>query len=221
MAALCPLLIAWPASFYTSWQKQRLTETLAELQSAHDELAGVHKELAAAHQALAEQSRHDDMTGMLNRTAFFQMMAQARRRSDAGGTLLIIDADRFKKINDTHGHQTGDRALLAIASAIRKAARENDLVARIGGEEFAVFLAGTESEDAAVAAERIRNAVEALDFRLPGGERLPLTVSIGGIAHSPQAPFAELMREADRRLYAAKRAGRNRIDLAPALPAAA
>ena len=210
MTLVCPLAIAWPASAYALRQKARLTEALADLRAAHDELADAHVELAEAYSQLSEKARHDDMTGLLNRETFFAALKNTRRRTDTG-SLLIIDADNFKYINDTHGHQQGDEALLLIAEAIQKGVRDDDLVGRIGGEEFAAFLVGASLEDAMTVAERIRLGVEELRFSPGEGKYLPLSVSIGAARLRPHVSWAEMMREADRRLYEAKRRGRNRV----------
>lgn len=210
MTVLCPLVIAGPASYHTFRQKKKLTDALADLKAAHEDLADAHVELAEAYSRLSEKARHDDMTGLLNRESFFAALKSSRRRTDTG-TLLIIDADNFKYVNDTHGHQAGDRALLMISAAIGKAVRDDDLVGRIGGEEFAAFLAGASAEEATVVAERIRLQVEALRFSPGEGKYLPLSVSIGAARLRPHASWSEMMREADRRLYEAKRRGRNRV----------
>lgn len=212
MCIVCPLLIAWPASAYTFWQKEKLRSALAEVGRAHDELA-------EAHRLLAEKARRDDMTGMLNREAFLAEMELARMKSGRG-MLLIIDADNFKQINDSHGHLTGDAALLQICGAIGRAVRACDVVGRIGGEEFGVFVADADQTESRLVAERIREEVAAIEFRVGQAERVPLSVSIGGAGHRPAAPLAELMREADRKLYEAKRRGRNLV-IFNEIPAAA
>jgi len=212
MCVVCPLVIAWPASAYTFWQKERLREALAEASRAH-------AELAEAHRRLAEKARRDDMTGMLNREAFFAALETARAEHGRG-TLLIIDADNFKQINDNHGHLTGDAALLQICAAIERTVREGDVVGRIGGEEFGVFLAGSDRAESLEIAERIRAAVDGIRFRIGQDTTIPLSVSIGGAAHRAAATLSDLMREADRRLYEAKRRGRNRV-IFTEMPAAA
>ena len=219
MALLCPLVIAFPASGHTLWQKKKLSDTLLELTRAHDELADAHMQLAEAHARLSEKARHDDMTGVLNREAFFATLKSLRRRTDSGA-LLIIDADNFKYINDTHGHQQGDVALKLITEAIRTALREEDLVGRIGGEEFGAFLVGADVNEAVEVAERIRLAVEAIHFSPGEGKYLPLSVSIGASRLRQQLTWSEMMREADRRLYEAKRRGRNRVVFEAAAQAA-
>ncbi len=209
LATLCPLLIAWPLSYVAYRRKGWLAETLEKLSRSHAELARTHAALAAAHVRLAEKARHDGMTGMLNRAGFFEALRNGGRRE--GGVLMIIDADRFKEINDNFGHLAGDEALLMIAAAIRKGVRTRDIVGRIGGEEFAVFVPAAEETEARGIAERIRRNVEEIEFSPSKAGLLPLSVSIGGALQRPGADVPDLMREADRQLYAAKKAGRNRV----------
>jgi diguanylate cyclase (GGDEF)-like protein len=201
MLTICPLAIAWPASAYTFLQSDKLRR-------AHDQLARAHAELATAHTRLKEKSRRDQMTGMLNREAFFGSLDRSRRKTDRGA-LLIIDADHFKKINDSFGHLTGDRALLEIAAAIARAVRACDVLGRIGGEEFAAYLVGASDREAVRVAERIRREVELIRFQPVEGRSVPLTVSIGGTICAYDAGVSDLMRAADMRLYEAKNRGRN------------
>jgi diguanylate cyclase (GGDEF)-like protein len=201
MLTICPLMIAWPASAFSFWQSERL-------KTAHRDLARAHAQLAAAHRRLAEKASRDDMTGMLNRESFFAVLESSRRKADRGA-LLIIDADHFKKINDSFGHLTGDTALLEIAEAISRATRTSDILGRIGGEEFGAFLVGATDQEAAHVAERIRLEVELIRFRPVDERTVPLTVSIGGTTCAPDAGVSELMRAADKRLYEAKNRGRN------------
>ena len=132
------------------------------------------------------------------------------RRS--AGALLVIDVDHFKRINDSFGHDSGDEALKVIAETIRGAVRAVDLVGRIGGEEFGVFLPGTDPNRTLAVAERIRAAISAAEFS-PTGSRVGLSVSVGGATFADQASFSELFRRADQRLYAAKLNGRNRVEI--------
>lgn len=203
MCIFCPLVIAWPASAWLFWQKKKLRDALEATEAAH-------ARLAEAHRALAEKARRDDMTGMLNREAFFADVETARREAEAG-TLLIIDADNFKSINDRFGHLVGDVALLEISTAICRAVRDGDIVGRIGGEEFGVFLAGADHREALRVAERLRREVAAADFRPTKEARMLLSVSVGGAMHRRASNLSDLLREADRRLYEAKQRGRNQV----------
>lgn len=220
MCLACPVLIAFPVSTYQFWQRQRLRDAKAAIERMHVDLDQAHRALAQAHALLADRARRDGMTGVLNREGFFQSVRDAAMPT-SGGTLLVIDVDHFKSINDSFGHQTGDEALKMIASAVAGCIRDGDLIGRIGGEEFAVFLAGADEAEAAVIAERIRAAVARLSLSTEGGESRGLTVSIGGAAGQHGSPLAQLMRQADRRLYEAKRHGRNRVVMGRHWPEAA
>jgi diguanylate cyclase (GGDEF)-like protein len=213
LCAFCPLVVAFPGAAYILAQSDKLAR-------AHRELVTAHAALAEAHARLTEKARHDDMTGMLNRQSFIEALETMRRKSEAGA-LLILDADHFKKVNDGYGHHAGDQALGAICGALARAVRAGDLVGRIGGEEFAVFLGGASEAEAAEVAERIRSEVERVIFNPGIGRNLRLTVSIGGASCRPGMTLSDLMREADLRLYEAKRRGRNRVIMHPGLPEAA
>lgn len=166
--------------------------------------------LAIANTRLGRVARTDSLTACLNRGAFTAKVERWLRdpSSPSCGALLMIDADNFKSINDLYGHDRGDEALTLIARAVRSVLRTGDLVGRMGGEEFAVFLPGVTQHQAALVAERIRQAVVRADFR-PGCNPHPLSVSIGGAAFIQTTSFTELFRIADQRLYGVKHAGRN------------
>lgn len=178
------------------------------------------RQLAIAHQQMSILATTDSLTTVLNRGAFTMLvdayLNQSRARDEAPtGALLVVDADHFKSINDAFGHDNGDLALREIAASIKGVLRGADIVGRMGGEEFGVFLPGADERQAAIVAERVRAAVDGTNFA-PEGVRAPLTVSVGGATFRRAIGFSELYRIADKRLYAAKEAGRNRISLAPA-----
>ena len=131
--------------------------------------------------------------------------------------MLLIDIGHFKRINDGYGHQAGDEALAQTAAVMRSQMRQEDLLGRWGGEEFLALVTGATTDEAAVAAERIRAAVAAHEVRLHDGTLLRLTISIGVAAATREVP-EETIRRADAALYAAKAAGRDRISLAPSSP---
>lgn len=174
------------------------------------------RQLAIAHDDLLVVATTDGLTSCLTRRAFAALvdgyMERLSLEAPQSGALLIIDVDHFKAVNDRFGHEHGDEALKSVASAIRSSVREIDLVGRIGGEEFGVFLPGLRPTLAAAIAERIRTAVDALAFR-PLGETCSLSVSVGGTTFEQKASFTELFRQADERLYAAKHQGRNRVEM--------
>lgn len=183
------------------------------------------RELAEAHHELLMVSATDELTSLYNRRAFTALVdacLDKTRAAHATGALLVIDVDHFKAVNDSFGHDRGDEALQVIADAIRSVVREADIVGRLGGEEFCVFLPAGGYEAASRIGERIRTAVHAAPFA-PEGRRHALSVSVGGAVFEEDASFSDLYRQADRTLYAAKRNGRNRVEiehLRPGAPAA-
>lgn len=165
-----------------------------------------------ANAALHHTATRDALTGLLNRGAFevalHEALAAASRRPFA---LALFDIDHFKQVNDRHGHAAGDEALRVCARICTEETGEAGIVARIGGEEFAVILYDVDPDEARRTVERIRRAVAA-KVVVAGAARLSLTIS-GGVSHSEAAPsdFDRLMRLADAGLYQAKNKGRNRI----------
>jgi diguanylate cyclase (GGDEF)-like protein len=164
---------------------------------------------------LREQATHDGLTGLCNRQ-HFTVLAQNEwdraRRYRRPLSLLMIDIDHFKSVNDHYGHEVGDRVLIEIAEVCRNIVRTTDIVARLGGEEFAVLLPETRLDDAGVLAERLRRA--ASEMSLAHGEgTLSVSVSIGASEASPATDIPALLRQADQALYEAKGSGRNRVSL--------
>jgi len=212
-AFICCYAIGCPIAYFLSLQNRRLVLVLSQLEAAH-------LELAAAHERICEKARRDPLTGVLNREYFFEATAQLRKRPEAG-TLLIVDADHFKQVNDRWGHLKGDEALRLIADAISTSVRSGDITGRIGGEEFCVFLPETSGDEAVAVADRIRRAVQGIEFQPDGEGAWPLSVSIGGAGANTSSSMAQLMRTADARLYEAKRKGRNCTVMSAELLAAA
>jgi diguanylate cyclase (GGDEF)-like protein len=178
------------------------------------------KELALANTQLAQLAVTDGLTGLYNHRHFHERLALEVERSQRSGlalSLLIIDVDHFKAYNDGHGHPAGDAVLRELARILSDTRRANDLVARYGGEEFAVILVDTPKFTAAKVAERIRHAAATHDNW--DAKQSKLTLSIGVATCTDDANDAEhLVESADRALYAAKRAGRNRVVLASDAP---
>jgi diguanylate cyclase len=182
------------------------------------------RELAIAKHDLTLLASTDSLTAVLNRGAFTMIVDSYLEKVQAAqiaglGALLVVDVDNFKGINDRFGHDRGDVALKLIAKAISTAVRGIDLVGRIGGEEFGVFLPGLSVSDAEVVAERIRNSVATADFQ-PQGSPYPLSVSVGGASFLNYVPYDQLFHVADQRLYLAKERGRNRVEMEPMAAAA-
>lgn len=169
-------------------------------------------QLREANRKLEELASTDWLTDCLNRRAFTSRVGARLSGMNGSGALLVIDADHFKTVNDRFGHERGDEVLQLITRAIRDSVRDVDLVGRIGGEEFGVFLEDAGPDVAHLVAERIRAAVNAV-FITSQGISQRLSVSIGGAVCSGDVGFSELFRIADRRLYEAKHAGRNRVEL--------
>jgi len=160
----------------------------------------------------------DSLTGLLNRRAFLERVGklQATRADQLHPTsLLLLDVDHFKKVNDSLGHDAGDAVLQGVARVLSSMARRSDFVARWGGEEFVLCLAGTAEAGARVAAERVRRAIAEARYRLPNGEEHQATASIG-LASTLQGEWDihELLSRADKAMYNAKNRGRNRVETA-------
>jgi diguanylate cyclase len=178
------------------------------------------RQLAIAQRDLSIVAATDSLTAVLNRGAFSMLveayLEQTRKQEQTrSGALLIIDADHFKSINDRLGHDCGDQALKLIAQAIKGQLRGGDLVGRIGGEEFGVFLPGVDPSQSWVVAESIRRRIREMDFS-PGGRPCPLSVSIGGTSFTGPTTYEEIFSAADRRLYTAKSNGRDQVSFDPA-----
>jgi diguanylate cyclase (GGDEF)-like protein len=167
--------------------------------------------LVKVNRALEELTLSDPLTGIPNRRYFESRWEQEQERSmrtHLPVALVIADIDHFKLINDKYGHPAGDRVLRCVASALRTRTRSVDLVARIGGEEFAFVLPNTDDDGARIFSESIRQMVSEIDF---DGLDIACTISVG-FASSPGAPVSDLMVGADRALYQAKTSGRNRVE---------
>ena len=157
----------------------------------------------------------DSLTGLINRRAFFDQTASVRMlsaRLHQPISLMMIDIDHFKRLNDRFGHATGDEALRIFAATVQTVLREHDVLGRLGGEEFGLVMPGTDLPGALLAAERLSRAVEGA--LLPtSGNVYTMTVSIGVVVIDPDEDINAALARADHALYAAKSAGRNRIEV--------
>ena len=185
-AALIPLLIAAPLSLFIASVLRLLTITIERLDG---------------------HIRLDALTGVLTRSYF---MASLRDASPSGGSFLMLDADKFKAINDTYGHDVGDAALKCLAEVLISSLPKSALIGRLGGEEFGVFLPG---QSQAMAAETARMACAVLRERgrIIAGQPVQLTVSIGVCEHHNDRLMEQTIVSADSALYLAKRSGRDRV----------
>lgn len=161
-------------------------------------------------------ARKDALTGICNRSAFDDALraeVNLARRHDTSLSLILFDIDHFKRINDQYGHTQGDNAIRAVVRCAQQCARNTDMLFRYGGEEFVMVLRNTSMEGAHLLADRIRRKVEKLECQ---GERKPvvMTISAGVACLTDQESAEQLFERADRALYAAKHAGRNRVQMA-------
>ncbi len=194
-------VLIWPATvmtlvgyFATTMNYRRRYESERQLQRASDS---------------------DPMTGVANRRAFMPLLDQEAARFASSGrsfSLVMLDIDHFKSVNDTHGHRTGDRVICKLAELCREVVQQPDTVARLGGEEFAILLPNTDLVTATSLAERLRKLIEELTLTSEDGVEFRFTVSMGVAGYDGEGASVErLMSAADRGLYQAKHSGRNRV----------
>ena len=177
------------------------------------ELLILNHELEIAKTALAKQATTDALTGILNRRGFEELWnreIERSKRHEHRLSLLAIDLDKFKTVNDTYGHEMGDTILREVSKTLQSQIREIDIIGRIGGEEISVALPETGEQGALILAERLRASIESLKIE---GYPQKCTISIGG-ASTENFTFERLIAEADRALYQAKKNGRNKVELA-------
>ena len=167
--------------------------------------------------ALELASNTDPMTGVSNRRHFMPLLHQEIircRRLNHHVSLLMLDIDHFKNINDTHGHPTGDLVICTLADICRKESRAIDMVSRLGGEEFAILLPESSAQEAMAIAERVRAVAENTSIKSPDGAELRFTVSIGIAVYPEHGSDVEvLLKNADAAMYHATESGRNNVNI--------
>lgn len=189
IAAVIPLLIAPPISLFALSMLRLLTITIERID---------------------DYVRFDTLTGVLSRA---YLLGQIRERLASGGVFLMADADHFKSINDTYGHDIGDEALKKVAAALRTALGSDALIGRLGGEEFGVFLIGADETRGAAAAAAVCSTMREHGAVVADRE-LRLTISVGCAVHRFGRSLEETMKLADQALYQAKQSGRDRFCVA-------
>lgn len=194
VSIILPLLLGGPVALVFTIQNARLREAYRRLEAA---------------------AARDSLTACLNHGAFIAQTNEflnGSPRRETRGALLVVDADHFKSVNDRYGHHIGDAALRQIAARIQGAVRQGDLVGRLGGEEFGVFLPGSTQAIAESIAETIRRTVQTIEFEVEGN-CFSLSVSVGGAVFESSVDYGELFRSADKKLYKVKNSGRNNVAL--------
>lgn len=187
-ALLIPLVMAGPMLFF---------------------IAIRHEELSLAYARLEAAAALDSLTGCRHHGSFVEAVTgDLHAPQSRGGALLVVDADHFKSINDRFGHAVGDKALKLIVSAIRRNLGAGDILGRLGGEEFGIYLPGADAEKTRRIGDAIRHSVLAIGLDA-GGETAQLSVSIGAAITGQSTDFGEMFREADALLYGVKDNGRN------------
>lgn len=172
---------------------------------------------------LREMATTDALTGLTNRRSFMQTAERELHKASRYNrplSMIMVDADHFKRVNDSYGHEVGDDVLIALAKALAQSARKDDIAARLGGEEFAILLPETTPSGAIDLAERVRKNIEAMGIA-SGEHTLRITVSIGVSTSSGRnETVSKLLKRSDDALYEAKQNGRNKVCYIPAPPAA-
>jgi len=184
------------------------------VQATREHLRRQRYELAQAVEQVRKLATHDELTGLPNRRYMLEVLRLEVLGAQRSGQPLLVaqlDIDHFKTVNDTHGHAMGDRALQVFARTVRASVRASDVLARWGGEEFVLLLCNTPLAPADDLLERVRHAVAAQRLERPGSPPLQMTVSIGVTCLRPGEALEETLERADRALYSAKAAGRNRV----------
>ena len=193
----------------TARSREQLKSLQDKVQATEAELVQLHMELDSA-SALA---RHDPLTDALNRKGLDEALAReiaSMRRKDSPLSVSLLDLDNFKRLNDQHGHEVGDQALIHLANIARACMRPSDTLARYGGEEFVILMADTTQEEGIEVMTRLQRELTKA-FYLAGKEKILITFSAGVAQLTPEEDGYEAIRRADKAMYLAKRSGKNRV----------
>jgi diguanylate cyclase (GGDEF)-like protein/PAS domain S-box-containing protein len=217
----CPRLLVEEPQTTPEGDTISLLTSKIPLRNSQGEISGVLgtylevTERKRAEEKIEFLAAHDPLTGLLNRRSLEEMLNRTIARAKRGtfSSLLFMDLDNFKNVNDTVGHAAGDEVLITLAGLFKDAVRTEDVAFRVGGDEFAFLLDGIFGRDALLVAERLRSAVEAHPFQQEG-RVFPLSLSIGLIQIDGTLATGELMSQADGAMYRAKAQGKNRVVVA-------
>jgi diguanylate cyclase (GGDEF)-like protein len=193
---------------------QRVVQLQEELEHEREQLHKFSSELALSNQRLQQLALTDELTELPNRrfaNEHLERQWALAQRNDSPLSCMMVDIDYFKLVNDTYGHKVGDDVLKQVAKALKLSVRKQDVVCRLGGEEFLVICPGVQTSEFYRYAERLREKVASLGFQDISGKNFRLTISIGAASKKPAVSTSEMLLQlADKRLYAAKESGRNR-----------
>ncbi|WP_392385303.1 GGDEF domain-containing protein [Marinomonas primoryensis] len=196
-------------------RKQLLEDEQAKRNWLEDAVAKRTEDLQILNKKLKELATRDSLTGILNRGSFFetaQHLLILSQRQKLPASFLLVDLDNFKMVNDTYGHFVGDKVLIHFTQTIQKSLRKSDLIGRVGGEEFAIFLPDTGNDDAFQFAEKLRKIISHSVLEVDG-KVVAYTVSLGVESSEPKDHLIdELFKRADLKLYGAKDKGRDRVE---------
>ncbi|WP_144632579.1 biofilm regulation diguanylate cyclase SiaD [Bordetella genomosp. 13] len=188
----------------------RQLRKLSRIVRISDHYQNMMRELNAA---LKNASIHDELTGLANRRALIEALKEETERAcrhERRFVVVMLDVDHFKQINDRHGHDVGDRALIGVAGLLHDGMRQYDACGRWGGDEFLLLLPESSLEEAKFMLERLVSQVRELRVQCPSGE-IGLTVSVGMAQYQPGETFNDTLTRADHALYSAKQLGRDRV----------
>lgn len=221
LVTFCALAFLSLAGLYWREQRKRIilqSESRRAIEAAHSELAQRHQQLEVLSVELKRKAITDASLGCYNRRFFMEQIGRVisdAKRHDVAMSIAIIDIDFFKYVNDTYGHLTGDRVLQRLVDICTAALRDGDLFARFGGEEFILALNHATSDEALLAAERLRETVSGTSLTHEDVQ-FSITISCGVAQYDPRDEGIEIaIQHADEALYAAKRSGRNRVMVSP------
>lgn len=208
-AAFCAAICGW----HLDRSARRAYGLVRHVSQVNDRLSEEIESGEALRAVLSRQAAEDGLTGLLNRRTFYELAGDRAASGDErnqASCVVVVDADRFKGINDSHGHGVGDEVLAGLAHTLSTAVRDGDLVGRLGGEEFCIFLPHAEVAAAMAVADRVRASVAAQRFETRAG-LIGLTVSVGVAERVGGEPLDETLRRADAAMYESKRAGGDRL----------